>query len=301
MKLAWVEDFVALVDARTFSRAAMLRNVSQPAFSRRIRMLEDWLGVKLVSRGTHQLRLTDTATRYEPALRRLVNRCHELRGQMRADALAGQRIALVTQHTLMVTHLPKLLGFIHTRRPEVGFRLRAANRDECIAQLNRGEAELLLCFETEAEALSDQVPDMQRIVVGSDRLVPVSAPGDYQQPLFDPRKDNSLKLLGYPEDSFLGQAIRTGPLRATARAHTIETVCESAFTVGLKEMALAGIGVAWLPRALIERELESGALLSLEGALESLDIGIAVYRRSDASSNRLDTIWWLLQSETLAL
>ena len=47
MEFIWLEDFLALVDSGNFSRAAELRHVTQPAFSRRIRALEDWVGVDL--------------------------------------------------------------------------------------------------------------------------------------------------------------------------------------------------------------------------------------------------------------
>ncbi|MFN7887734.1 MAG: LysR family transcriptional regulator, partial [Betaproteobacteria bacterium] len=39
MESKWLEDFVALVETRSFSRAAQQRFVSQPAFSRRIQAL----------------------------------------------------------------------------------------------------------------------------------------------------------------------------------------------------------------------------------------------------------------------
>jgi len=37
-----------LAERRNFSRAAEARHVTQPAFSRRIRALEDWVGTPLV-------------------------------------------------------------------------------------------------------------------------------------------------------------------------------------------------------------------------------------------------------------
>ncbi len=41
VELSWFEDLVALSKVLNFSRAAETRNVTQPAFSRRIRALED--------------------------------------------------------------------------------------------------------------------------------------------------------------------------------------------------------------------------------------------------------------------
>lgn len=52
VELVWLEDFVALAESGNFSRAAELRATAQPAFSRHIRSLEEWLGVTLVDRST---------------------------------------------------------------------------------------------------------------------------------------------------------------------------------------------------------------------------------------------------------
>ena len=53
-----LEDFLSLCRHRSFSHAAQERNVTQPAFSRRIRALEEWLGVVLFDRTALPVRLT---------------------------------------------------------------------------------------------------------------------------------------------------------------------------------------------------------------------------------------------------
>lgn len=55
---AWLLDFVELAKSGNFSRAAELRNVTQPAFSRQVKQLEEWVGVTLVDRGSHPVELT---------------------------------------------------------------------------------------------------------------------------------------------------------------------------------------------------------------------------------------------------
>ena len=58
MDTAWLADLRALAETLNFSRAAERRNITQPAFGRRIRSLEAWCGAELVDRSTHRLRLT---------------------------------------------------------------------------------------------------------------------------------------------------------------------------------------------------------------------------------------------------
>ena len=72
MEFAWLEDFLALVDFGNFSRAAELRHVTQPAFSRRIRALEDWVGVDLFERDSHPVMLTEAGRRFRPVAEELL-------------------------------------------------------------------------------------------------------------------------------------------------------------------------------------------------------------------------------------
>ena len=57
MRLEWIEDILAVAENGSFQMACEKRNVSQPAFSRRIRQIEQALGVTLFDRSTRPARL----------------------------------------------------------------------------------------------------------------------------------------------------------------------------------------------------------------------------------------------------
>ena len=88
LDLAYLLDFKALVETGSFSRAASIRNVTQPAFSRRIRALEDWTGTPLFHRGSTPVTLTQAgqaiAPAFETGLRAL------MQGQADARAAAAR-------------------------------------------------------------------------------------------------------------------------------------------------------------------------------------------------------------------
>ena len=67
MNFKLVEDFLSLATSQNFSRSAEERNVTQPAFSRRIQQLEVWVGVPLVDRSTYPTKLiTQTLNKQRP-------------------------------------------------------------------------------------------------------------------------------------------------------------------------------------------------------------------------------------------
>lgn len=293
MKLSWIEDYLVLVDAGSFSRAAAMRHISQPAFSRRIRKFEQWLGVDLVDRTSPHLQRTPVAARFEQNLRELADRAEELRTQMRIEALAERRITLTTQHTLMVTHLPRLLRVLQPRLNGIGFWVRACNRKECVARFVEGRSDLLMCFEDPNDPVFSDASAVECVRLGRERMVPVIACG--VEIVSSDRSDGAFRLLGYPQDSFFGQVIRTRCLPDIERRYGVETVCESAFTAGLKEMALAGMGVAWLPHALVSREISEGKLRPLHDMFETSELMIVVYGRRNGQSLEIDTLWQTLR------
>ena len=86
MDIEWLEDFLVLSDLSSFTRAAQSRNVTQSAFSRRIRSLEEWIGISLIDRDTVPPRLTMAGHLFRDAAREMVRLLNNRRTVERADA-----------------------------------------------------------------------------------------------------------------------------------------------------------------------------------------------------------------------
>lgn len=292
MKIEWIEDFLELIEAGTFSLAAERRHVTQPAFSRRIRQLEEWLGTDLIDRQSPRLALTPHAREYEPLLRDWLARLYALRNRMRTEALHGRRAVLTTQHTLTVSYLPRLLRHFRQHAPEARLQVRSSNRDDCIDDFQRRQADLMVCSELEGAPLMMDRSDIERLELGQEQLIPVTA-GQGGKPLHSPQAGLTLPLIGYDRDSFLGSVLAT-PMFDLQRHYDIELVCETAFTIGIKELALSGLGVGWLPHGLIEEELESGKLHSLLDWIGGPMLVVAGYRHTSQDIDAVDRLWSLM-------
>ena len=108
MELNWLEDFLALAEHRNFSRAAEARNVTQPAFSRRIRLLEDWVGTPLILRSPQGAEL-NAAGEYlrEHAIGLLRDLQQMRRGTLRIAGRAGAALTIAATHALSFIFFPK--------------------------------------------------------------------------------------------------------------------------------------------------------------------------------------------------
>ncbi|MDH2420117.1 LysR family transcriptional regulator [Cobetia amphilecti] len=294
MKIEWIEDFLALIEAGTFSLAAERRNVTQPAFSRRIRQLEEWLGVELVYRQSQRMILTEHALEYEQEMREWLTRLYTLRSRLRSEARQGPKAIITTQHTLTVSYLPRLLRYFRHNSPEAGLQVKSLDRSECLQLFEHDQADLLLCSELQGAPIFDDNGDTQRISLGLERLLPVCAPDAQGRPLHLPRSDQRLPLIAYDPESFLGQILASPYLMDLQRAQDVDIICETSFTLGIRELVMAGLGVGWLPHGLIEDDLESGRLVSLLDDLGGPTLEVACYCRRGKHSAATESLWQLL-------
>jgi DNA-binding transcriptional LysR family regulator len=263
MELKWLEDYLSLVDSQNFTVAAASRNVSQPAFSRRIQALESWLGIELVDRSKKPMQFTAIAKEHETAIRKLVDAAYQTRSQMQSSRSDHVKLTVAAQHSLLVSSfLPSFLEKLSNRVPNLKYNVISENMDNCVSMFLRGTADVLIVYEY--DAIHSEIPrnisskkvlgDDELILVGHPKIIETMHPIDMNHPL---------PILSFPTTSFFGHAIRVEALpRLVRRFHTV-VVCESSFAVGLREMALAARGVAWLPRSIIEAELKRGALKTL--------------------------------------
>jgi DNA-binding transcriptional LysR family regulator len=293
MKLLWIEDFLALADSGSFSRAAALRYVTQPAFSRRIRALESWLGVELVDRRSQPLRLTPAAQRHIPEFRGLLRDINHLRSSLQSEKAGAVRVMLATQHSLTMTRLPALLEcFSGGAAPRIEFTVRSENHDECVVLFMRGEVDLLLSMEDPNDPLCRQIPADRRLSLGQETLVPLSVPGKNGRPLHAPKPGRPLKLLAFPPGSYLGRIMYAQCFNLLFQTCNVQIVHESVFLAGVKEMLLAGLGMAWLPQSLVERELATGSLVPQDDTLPRMALNVSLYRGEHGSAPQtIDRIW----------
>lgn len=264
MELKWLEDYLALVDAGNFTTAANLRHLSQPAFSRRIQALESWLGVALVDRSKKPFRFTAAAKAHEATLRRLVNAMYQARNQIKFSLRDQVSLSVAAQHSLLVTpFLPRFLEKLSASLQNLNYSVLSENMDTCVAMFLKGEVDMLVIYETEGN--HDVIlPHLSvRKPLGSDEMVLVATPVVIQK-VQKSKGSHTLPLLTYPISSFFGSVVWADVLPRVLRHENASIACESAFAVGLREMALASTGAAWVPRSIVLDDIQRGKLRVLD-------------------------------------
>lgn len=266
MELSWLDDFLALVDCGNFSRAADARHLTQPAFSRRIRALEDWAGTPLFDRSAQPVTLTEAGRRFRPFADETVRRLLQGREEARLAAQSeAATLRFAATHALSLTFFPSWLRALEARARLGAITLSSDSMEACERLMLAGQAQFLLCHAHPAAAGRLDAESFRSVVVGGDRLLAVTAPDAAGRPrhLLAARENGEsapLPHLSYSRESGMGrilEAVRAvQPLPAA-----LDTVFTSHLAAVLRTLARDGRGVAWLPESLIAEDLARGSLV----------------------------------------
>jgi DNA-binding transcriptional LysR family regulator len=307
MELKWLKDFVALVEQGSFSKAAESRFVTQPAFSRRIRSLENWLGVSLVDRNQYPTTLTPAGEALAEQSRQLISQIYSVQQQMRDISEARDEIKILSQHALAVSFFPSWMQTLESLTNGALISVDTGNLHDSMETFLSGNGDFLLCYSSgkSPEGYSDkssgdifsqlQRNDVERLQVGVDELVPVSLADDTGLPLHAIAPDNSLKLLNHPAQSFFGRLLKQHCMSGLPDDLKLNIACENALSEALKALVMQGYGMAWLPKSLVSRELQSGQFVRLDAPLCSVDLNICLYRLRESHCDTANQFWDYLQ------
>jgi DNA-binding transcriptional LysR family regulator len=286
MELVWLEDFNALAQSGNFSRAAELRHVTQPAFSRRIRALETWVGVDLFERTTQGATLTEAGKHMLGSAQEMTRRLYQMRQEAREVAGKQARsLHFAATHSLSFTFFPGWVRAAERTSPIEAIRLHSDNMRVCEQMLLGGEVQFLLCHQHPEVPPQFPAESFHSKVVGSDLLMPLQ--GQQVQAV---ATDTPLSLLGYTAESGLGRIV-SARLRKEAQPPNVHTVFTSHLAAVLLSMALEGKGIAWLPRTLAEPEISSGKLVRALDEHWDIPVEIRLFRPTMALSDFAEDFW----------
>jgi LysR family transcriptional regulator, hypochlorite-specific transcription factor HypT len=296
MEVGWLEDFISLASTGSFSRSATDRNISQPAFSRRIRALEHWLGTDLIDRSRFPTTLTPAGHGFYQTALDVVRVLHRERAEFRGLAKMDARtITICATHTLAIHVAPAWLGALHRMGGvgEINVKMVAADLHDCGQALMEGACDLVLAYNASAVPSVFGMARFESATIGTDEVIPVSAPDAPDSPrhAIAAASGEPFSLLAYAPNSYLGRLVGSA-LETWGLSDRARPSYESSLVEALKGMALAGHGVAWLPRSAIDADLAAGRLLPCGAdSAYAVNVDVRAYRRAARERSIVEHVW----------
>lgn len=295
MELNWLEDFVALSETRNFSRAAELRHITQPAFSRRIKALEDWVGVSLFDRGTHRVSLTTAGEQFQHGAGDLIRRVTQLCAEAReAGGRETATLRFAATHSLSFSFFPEWMRKLASGPLAGPVRLVSDSMQACEELMLHGQVQFVICHRHPLAVSRFSTDQFRSQVIGNDALLPYAAPDasldSAGQPKWTLREGaDDTPYLAYSPESGLGRIIEAH--RFSSRARGLHPVFSGHLAASLLSMARDGWGIAWLPSSLAEHDLAAGRLVRAGGDEWAVPMEVCIYRPAARQSMAAESLW----------
>lgn len=246
-----LQAFLAVAETRSFSRAAEVLYLTQPAVSKRIATLEGQVGARLFDRIGRQTTLTEAGLLLLPQARRILQAMEDSRRALaNLSGQIGGRLTLATSHHIGLHRLPPLLKRYTQRHPDVELDLHFLDSELAYQGVLDGSLEM-------AVVTLSPSPHTQLKVqpVWTDRLCFVCAP---DHPLAAAANTLSLATLCQHTCIMTGARTFTRAL-IEQRFHdaglSLNVSMATNYLETLKMMCSVGLGWSLLPEGMIDDEL----------------------------------------------
>ncbi len=285
-----LEDLLALIEVRNITLAARRRNLSQPAYSRRLQAIEADQGVVLVDRSVRPARPTPALDSNREEIKSTLAGLKRLRENISAGPGNSQGITIATVQALASGLLPAALGSVKDELGQHRVRLRASNHNQSFQMLMTEEVLLMLAYETASRPVIGANDLVEKTMVASDSLVPVCAPELTSSLMAITPGQDRIPLIDYPRDNFLGIVLVDDVLAHTPHqfSHTI--------TAGLTNAVMAfvrnGFGIAWLPHSLVADSVDRKEMDILTGPFfPAAEMSISMLQLKTKGTKKLQPLW----------
>ncbi len=254
-RIALMQTFVRIVEAGSLSAAAAQLGTTQPTISRRLQALEQSLGLRLLQRSTHTMKLTEDGQRCFERARELLASWNAFESDLRGATEAPQgTLRVVAPHAFGQEHLVHLVADYLRRHEQVtlewllhdGLPDFIAGGIDCAIHVGAVEDPALVAV---------KVAEVPRIVVAAPSLA-----GTTPLPR-DPQALAGLPWLAL-RTYYRTEVELSGP-GGERRTFAIRPRMGTDSVYALRSAAVLGLGVAIVSAWVVADDLAQGRLLHL--------------------------------------
>ncbi|KOP78736.1 LysR family transcriptional regulator [Lysinibacillus sp. FJAT-14745] len=266
MDMKQLQTFLTATETLSFTQTAQLLDYAQSSITAQIKSLEDELGVVLFERLGKRITLTEEGKRLQQYAQKML----DLNVDMKKAVLNEQAqvvLKIGAQESQCVYRLPSILQQFQKAHPQVKIIFKPVHTTEIAKDLLQS-GKLDIAFITDAYK---ETPMLHRERLIQEQLVFVSAPIDStaKRDVFSLQQlSNETMLLTESGCSYRNQLEVQLQQEGTQPIQMIEFASIEA----IKQCVMAGLGISFLPKMVVEKELENHRLKELTASMNLAEI-----------------------------
>ncbi|MEI3606084.1 LysR family transcriptional regulator [Pseudogracilibacillus sp. SE30717A] len=266
MELRQLITFRTVASTLNFSRAAEVLNYVPSNVTMQIKALEEELGVRLFDRLGKQLVITTAGKRFLTHIQSALDKLDEARDVVHDNENLSGTLTISANEVLCAYRLPAVFRLFRSRHPGVRLIFRSVPNQQLKQTLFDGTADVVFMLD---ESILSTGLNVEPLIEETYHL--------FVSPDHHLAKQTVLQLDDFHREVFLvnekGCTYRTMFDRSFERKG-IDSITYLEFhnAEAIKQCAITGIGIAFLPEITVEAEVERGELVALPWQVPDLHV-----------------------------
>jgi DNA-binding transcriptional LysR family regulator len=265
-----LRTLIAVVDLRSFTKAAQAMGVTQPAVSAQIKRLQALLATELFDKSAPGVTVTEAGELVVNYARRMLMINDQI-VQLGAPRTGHPPLRIGIPALYGASRLPKALAAFRSRSPDVRFNVRGDASENLLRDLRQGQLDLAVALTLSGPAVDARHHWSEEVVwvKGANTAIDTSGP---------------VSLITIHESGLLHR-LAVSTLSQVGRDS--DTVFTASGTIGLVAAVSAGLGITLLPRCEIPRELVTWDDAPLP---KPFDVFCGIYLREGVDCDLLEVL-----------
>lgn len=257
MDLLQLEHFLAVVDERTFTRAAERVGRTQPAVSQSVKKLEDEVGAPLFARDVHDVSLTEAGRVLADYARRMVNlRDEAMRQVAGVKALKSGTLSIAAHESAAVYLLPAALRAYLRKFPDIKVGIYQSRLAEIPRQVMDRQVDVGFVKDEPA------FHELQSVEVHADEMICIASP-NHRLAAKQPVSVRDLEAERFVLHHLCGATADAILRLFEQHAMRCRVVAEVWSFENIKSFVQEEVGLAIVPGVTVRQELAEGTLVRL--------------------------------------
>jgi DNA-binding transcriptional LysR family regulator len=276
MELKTLKAFCTVVEHGSFSAAADILCITQPAVSLQIRSLEEELGVVLFNRAYQKIILTESGNVVYEYAKRILTLVDELSYALdEINSLAKGKLRIGASTIVGEYVLPSLLADFKKTYPNIDISLHIGDTVEVIDDVLKGEVEIGVVG---ANIVACDIRERLRFEKFIEEELTLIVPAKHKWV-----EEKSIELSRLKEEPFILRSEGSGARMTLEKRleevglkdEDLNVVMELGNTEAIKKSVASGIGISIVPKKTIENELRLGLLKEIN--INNVDLSMKFY------------------------
>ncbi|NLL39039.1 MAG: LysR family transcriptional regulator [Clostridiales bacterium] len=271
------ETFLTLSHCGSYTKAAELLHITQPAVSQHIKYLEEFYGCKLIDTSNRKMRLTVQGELLREFAMTVFADSKHFKQNISSINTENLQFSFGATLTIGEYIMPDILSRLLTKYPAMKIHMSVANTQLLLERLNSGELDFVI-----VEGLFDK-SEYDSTLFSLERFIPVCSPeSEFAKGEVSFQEITKSRLILRERGSGTREIFENILQKNNYSLHAFEKLIEIGNMAAIKKMVSMGLGITFLFEAASRQEIDRGSLsvIKLSGFSEQREFNFVLLKNS---------------------